>query len=308
MSDLAAEILAALDDLHGVHDGHRTQHAKGVLLTGTFTPAAHGLSKAKHLTEPTRVTVRFSNGSGDPTASDGERRDGRGMATKWYLPDGKTTDLVGLSLPVFFVRDGQSFLEFVRARKPDPETGEMDFEKVGAFLGAHPETQAAVGQILPAFVAPESYATCAYNSLHAFWLVAEDGTRTAGRYRWEPAAGLANLADEDADAADPGYLQAEILERAERGEASFTLHFVKAAEEDDLDDPTVAWPDDRESVELGRLELTGKDTSRETDPGDVLVFDPTRLTDGIEPTGDPIPQIRSDVYALSVLRRTGVSR
>src|SRR5687768_4721236 len=98
MAELAAEILEALDDLHGVHDGHRTQHAKGLLLTGSFTPApeAARLSRAAHFRAArTRVTVRFSNGSGDPTARDGARTDGRGMAVKFYL-DGGTTDLVGL--------------------------------------------------------------------------------------------------------------------------------------------------------------------------------------------------------------------
>lgn len=311
MAGLAAEILEALDDLHGVHHGQRSQHAKGLLLAGTFQPTerAAALSRAPHLNEPkTRVTVRFSNGSGDPNTADGDRRDGRGMAVKFYLPDGATTDLIGLSLPVFFVRTGRDFLEFVRARKPDPETGELDLAKVGAFLARHPETQAAVAHILPAFVAHVSYATCAYNSLHAFHLVAADGTRTAGRYRWEPEAGVHSLPDEDADAADPGYLQAEILERAERGDAGFRLDFILAAAGDDVDDPTVAWPDDRERVALGRLTLSGRDTTREQEAGDVLVFDPTRLTDGVEPTGDEIPRIRSDVYALSVLRRTGVAR
>ena len=311
MTDLAAEILEALDDLHGVHGGFRTQHAKGILIAGEFraTADAARLSRAAHLAggARTRVTVRFSNGSGDPGAPDGARTDGRGMAVKFYLPDGTTTDLVGLTLPVFFVRTGQDFLGFVRARKPDPETGQMDFAKVGAFLAEHPETQAAVQLILPSFCAPESYATCAYNSLHAYVLVAADGTRTAGRYRWEPEAGEARLTDEDADAADAGYLQAEIVERAEREGVRFRLDFVLAGDSDDLDDPTVAWPEDRERVTLGHLELTGPDTSREVD-GDVLVFDPTRLTGGVEPTGDEIPQIRSDVYALSVLRRTGVAR
>jgi len=300
VSDLAAEILEALDDLHGVHPGHRTQHAKGILLAGEFTPTAEAarLSAAAHLNAPARVTARFSNGSGDPGTRDGERTDGRGLAVKFYLPDGTTTDLIGLTLPVFFVRTARDFLEFVRVRK----SGDY-----GPFLAAHPETMAAVQQILPSFCAPESYATCAFNSLHAFVLVAADGTRTPGRYRWEPEAGEARLSDEDADAADAGYLQAEILERAEREGVRFRLDFVLAGEGDDLDDPTVAWPEDRERATLGHLELTGADTSREVD-GDVLVFDPTRLTAGIEPTGDEIPQIRSDVYALSVLRRTGVAR
>ncbi len=63
------------------------------------------------------------------------------------------------------------------------------------------------------------------------------------------------------------------------------------AEDDDaVDDPTVAWPEERERVEVGRLELTGPEPEREHG-GDILVFDPTRVTDGIEltTTGPALP-------------------
>jgi catalase len=40
----------------------------------------------------------------------------------------------------------------------------------------------------------------------------------------------------------------------------------------------------------------------------VLVFDPTRVTDGIELSPDPILNIRTHAYSVSVEARTGVSR
>jgi catalase len=45
------------------------------------------------------------------------------------------------------------------------------------------------------------------------------------------------------------------------------------------------------------------ETGRETD-GDVLVFDPVRVTDGIELSEDPILKYRSPAYSASVARRT----
>ena len=39
--------------------------------------------------------------------------------------------------------------------------------------------------------------------------------------------------------------------------------------------------------------------------GDILVHDPMRLIDGIEPSDDPILRVRSWVYAESVRRRSG---
>ena len=67
MSSFAAEVVDSINALSGEHRGHRAAHAKGTLLTGTFRPNASGLTTAPHLQEaPSRVTVRFSNGGGDP--------------------------------------------------------------------------------------------------------------------------------------------------------------------------------------------------------------------------------------------------
>ena len=172
-ASLAERSVDAINAISGKHPGFRAAHAKGTLCAGTFTPSpgAADLSRAAHLQgDPVRVTVRFSNGSGDPSAPDGDPRDGRVMAIKFYLPDGTTTDIVSITIPVFFVRDPEEFLAFTHARRPDPETGEPDMGKLGAFIAEHPATGAAVQLILPTLAPPRSYATCAFNSLHAFRL------------------------------------------------------------------------------------------------------------------------------------------
>jgi catalase len=307
---LAETLVDAINELSGRHPGRRAAHAKGTLCAGTFTaaPEAARLTRAAHMSgEPVRVTVRFSNGSGDPGAPDGERRDGRGMAIKFYLPDGSTTDIVAITIPVFFVRTPEEFLKFTEARRPDPETGEPEMEKIGAFLAEHPVSGEALQLILPSLVPPRSYATSAFNSLHAFRLENAAGGARFVRYRIEPDAGEEAMPDDELEAAPPDYLQDEIRERLEGGPVGFRLLARLAEEGDPLDDPTAAWPEAREEVELGRIELTGLDTTRETGD-DVLVFDPTRVTDGIECSADPILRIRSAAYSVSVERRAGVPR
>ena len=49
--------------------------------------------------------------------------------------------------------------------------------------------------------------------------------------------------------------------------------------------------------------LSGPDPERERD-GDILVFDPTRVTDGIELSDDPILRFRPRAYSVSVARRS----
>ncbi len=293
MDSLAERAVDAINAASGAHPGHRAAHAKGTLMAGRFTPSASGLTRAAHLQdEPVGVTVRFSNGGGDPAIPD-YAREGRGMAVKFYLPDGSRTDIVALSLPCFFVRTPEDFLAFTEART-DPE------RLMPAFLEQHPEALPAIQAALGA-EPPESYATVAYNSLHAYrWLDDGGGVRHV-RYRFEPEVGERALARDEAKARGADYLQRDIAERAG---AAFRLVVTVGAEGDPLDDPTAAWPAERERVEVGRLELTGPETERERD-GDILVFDPTRVTDGIELSDDPILRFRPRAYSVSVARRTG---
>jgi catalase len=299
------QVVDSIHEISGVHPGHRAAHAKGTLCAGTFTatPAARELTCAAHMNgEPVRATVRFSNGGGDPGAPD-YATEGRGMAVKLYLDDGRRTDMVALTLPVFFARTPEDFYDFTRARKPDPATGQPDMERLGKWLAAHPEAGPAIQAAVTA-PPPASYARCEYNGIHAFRFVNAGGDGRFIRFRWEPEEGVAALSADEARALGPDYLQEEILARLRKGTAAFRLVVTVAELGDSVDDPTEAWPPERETVVAGRLELTGPDTERERG-GDVLVFDPTRVVDGIELTEDPILRFRHRAYAVSVERRSG---
>lgn len=305
---LYERMIDAAAGVYGAHAGCRAIHAKGTVCAGAFTPdpAAAGRSRAAHFAgPPVEVRVRFSNGSGDPAAHDGAR-DGRGMATKFLLPDGATTDLVAISRETFFVRTPEDFLTLMEARRPDPETGQPDFAKIGAFLEAHPESVGPIqSQLAAAPVA--SYLRTAFHAVHAFRLVNAAGEEAWVRWHWEPEAGVQTLDDADAQAREPDFLQAELAARLRAAPAAFVLQAELAAPDDPLDDPTVVWGEGRERVAMGRLELTGLATDRERD-GDVLVFDPTRVTDGVQCGPDPILQARTFAYSESVRRRSGVGR
>ncbi len=302
------QIVDAIHDINGRHEGARAVHAKGVVCSGTFTaaPEATGLTCAEHMQGgAVRATVRFSNGGGDPSTRD-SAKDGRGLAVKLYLEDGSRTDLVAITLPRFFVRNADDFLEFTRARKPDPQTGQPDMAKLGAFLENHPEALPAIQYALSQ-PAPASYAQLEYHGIHAFKWIAADGSERWVRFSFRPRAGVAGLSDEEAKERSPDYLQDEIRTRLEREPVEFELEVAIAEDGDDPDDPTEPWPDERERVVVGTLRIDALDTRRERD-GDVLVFDPTRVTDGIELSADPILRIRPDAYAVSVERRSGARR
>jgi hypothetical protein len=97
---LSRDALQAFDDLFGLHAGFRPVHAKGILLSGIFTPSAGvgALSKAPHVSKPSiRVAVRFSDFAGVPTVPDydSEGASPRGIAIRFYLQDHVHTDIIG---------------------------------------------------------------------------------------------------------------------------------------------------------------------------------------------------------------------
>jgi catalase len=307
MEPLAVEAVDAIAEISGRHEGFRTVHANGVVCRGTFTaaPEAANLTRAGHMQgEPVRVTTRFSNGTGAPTAPD-YIQDGRGMATKFYLPDDSRTDIVALNLPCFFVRTPEDFIAFTRAGKRLPLINQPG-PKLFLYLARHREAVPALRAFL-ALKPPASYAQVRYNGLHAFrWVNAQDEARFV-RYSWLPEAGEATVSSSEAKEGGREYLREEIVQRLAREPVRFTLQVQIAAAGDAIDDPTKAWPDDRETVSAGTLELTELETGRDTG-GDVLVFDPSRVTDGIELSDDPIPRFRSQAYSVSIERRAGVPR
>src|SRR5262245_15111416 len=113
------QIVDAMNALFGKHPGFRSAHAKGIVCEGEFTPAASAatLSKAPHLQgKPVRVTIRFSDSTGLPDIPDGVPDAGpRGMAVRFHLPNGGSTDIVANAFNGFAVATGEDFLAFLKA-------------------------------------------------------------------------------------------------------------------------------------------------------------------------------------------------
>jgi catalase len=303
IEDVAEQIVDSINATNGVHPGYRAAHAKGILCAAQFTPTreARELSRAEHWQGDTiRAHVRFSNGSGDPRVAD-TARGSRGMGVKFYLSGSTTTDIVATTSPAFPARTPEDFLAFSLARRPDPATGQPDPSLVTEYLSEHPEAMTAVNAALTQAV-PASYASVSYHALHAYGFDSDQGRRY-GRYHWVPDEPEVTLTDEELEARSPEFLHDELVERLDRGPCRFHLRVQLAADGDPLDDPTSVWPDDRAVIEVGTLDITSLAFDRERD-GDILVFDPTRVVDGIVLSDDAILHARAKIYAVSVARRT----
>jgi catalase len=302
MLALSNDLIQIFEGIFGVHPGFRPAHAKGAMFTGTFTPSAGAasLSKAQHITQPsTPVTVRFSNSTGVPVIPDNDpNANPRGMAIRFNLAEHVHTDIVSHSTDGFPTRTGQEFLEFLRALASS-DLSNIPASPFGAFLGSHPAALAFVQAPKPA---PVSFATEAYFGVTAFEFTNAEGVSKFGRYRIVPEAGLEHLDDAATAAKTPDYLFDEIKERIAKGAVSYKILVQTANAGDVVDDATIPWPDDRQVVELGTLELTAPVADNATEQKQII-FDPIPRLEGIAPSADPLLELRAAVYLISGRRR-----
>lgn len=310
MTALVPDLLAVLDRLSGgAHPGFRPAHAKGTMYSGTFAPGpgAADLTRAPHATRPsTPVTVRFSLAAGVPNAPDNDARAAspQGMAVRFHLGAHEHTDIVAHSHNGFPVRTGEEFLAFLTAvadsAKPDAPTP----PPVVAFLGAHPAARRFAEAPKPI---PSSFARQAYFAVNAFLFTNASGASRAGRFRLIPEAGTEFLTAEQVAAKPNDFLAAELSERLAKGVVQFRIVVQLAAEGDPVDDATAVWPEDREQVEFGTLTITERIDELAPD-NQKVIFDPDPRVDGIGSAGDPLTQVRSDIYLLSGRRRRAAAK
>jgi len=278
--------------------GFRPAHAKGVLLSGTFTPTAEAgkLSKAPHFTAPsTPVLVRFSNSTGIPVIPDNDSNAvPNGIGIRFQLPDEngrrKHTDIVGHSTPHFPAKSGAEFGELFKAIGGGPST-------IGPFLASHPAAARFVQAPKP-FV--ESYASQEFFGLHSFGLEAVDGKVTWLKYTISPVSGIKTLAEDKVKDAGPSYLHDEILKRVQDGgEVAFHLVGTVAKSGDNTTDITEEWAGPNETVTLGTFKLT-EHVSNDAAVQKTTIFDPVPRVAGIqEPENDMILEFRAALYLLS---------
>jgi catalase len=296
---LATDLIDAANAVYGAHPGRRALHARGCGLAGRFTASggAAGLTIAAHLVEGTvPVLARFSGGTGDPDAPDRTHMS-HGLAVRFQTASGNH-DLLAVDSPVFLTQTPELFLEFLQLSAPDPATGRPDQERLLAWLAEHPVTaaNAAARQSAPL---PASYGDLTYHAVHAFELIGPDQANSFVRFRWIPPAPGAGLDDVQAAERPPTFLTDELDARLSVGQpVVFDLMAQLADDLDDPADPATAWPNERTTVSIGRLELVGRaDTEGK-------IFDPSHVVDGVRCGPDPVLAARPAAYSVSYERRT----
>ena len=295
---LANDILSQFHKIFGPHPGFRPAHAKGIMLSGNFKPApdASSLTRAPHASlESTPILARFSNSTGLPEIPDSKpEANPRGFAIRFNLADHVHTDIVAHSTDGFPARNGQEFLEFLRAAASSgPEVPSP--KPIETFLGTHPAALRFVQTPKPF---PSSLARDTYFGVTAFEFTNAAGETRFGRYRIIPEAGNEYLADDKLSTLRENQHFEEIEHRVKQSPIRFRIYVQIAASGDVTDDATIHWPEDRQLIEFGTIELTSilPDSIVQQKH---IIFDPIPRVDGIEPSADPLLELRAAIYLLS---------
>ena len=299
---VADEVLQAFHAIDGPHPTFRPAHAKGILLAGRFTPSADAaaLTRAPHAHRAsTPVTVRFSDTTGMPAIPDTDpNASPRGMAIRFHLAEHVHTDIIGHSVDAFPVRTVEEFLEMLKAiGASGPNVAHPN--PIEAFLGSHPAALRFVQAPKPV---PVSFFQESFFALNALRFVNAEGAVRHGRFRVHPTGSNQYLDAVAAGKQSVNFLFDEAAGRLQHSSATMRIVVQMAAAGDPLDDATAHWPDDRQELEFGQLEVRSVLPNQEAEQ-QKIIFDPIPRVDGIESAGDPLLEPRATIYLASGRRR-----
>jgi catalase len=281
-------------------DNHsRAVHAKGIMVEGMFEPASDSLNITKASLfrgHNIPVLARFSDFTGIPEIPDnvGDANP-RGFAMKFSLPDGSTADVVTHSFNGFPAGTTEEFRELLMAigAKHSGQPAPLD-----NFLASHPIAKTFLTTQKPA---PSSYATLSYFGVNAFAFIDAKGRKTFVRYRFIPMGGESFVSPEALAAKGPNYLQAELPTRISKGPVSFEWYAQVAHSPDIIDNPSIAWPENRKLVKLGTIRFD-RMVANQVEVSKKTMFTPLNVPAGIE-SADPMLNARRDAYPLSFVHR-----
>jgi catalase len=263
----------------------------------------------------TPAFLRISTVAGSRGAAD-TARDPRGFALKVYTEDGNW-DLVGNNTPVFFIRDGIKFPDFIHSQKYDPHTNRQEPDNIWDFFSHSPEATHQFTWLFGDRGIPASYRQMDGFGGHTFQWVNAQGERFWVKFHFKTGQGIRALTSEEAErigGRDPSYLHKELYDAIERKEFPAWTVKVQVMPEKDAAryrfnpfDLTKVWPyRDYPLITVGKLVLDRVPDNYFADV-EQSAFDPSNFVPGIGPSPDRMLQARLFAYGDAHRYRLGVN-
>lgn len=295
----------------------RVVHARGTGAYGTFT-LTKDLSQytiAKFLTgneTKTRIFIRFSTVGGGQDSSD-YARDPRGFAVKFYTEQGNF-DVVGNNTPVFFLRDGIKFPDFIHSQKKDPQTNLPNPARAYEFWANSPQSLHQMTILMSDRGIPASYRHMHGFSSHTLSLYNDKGERVWVKWHFKTNQGIQNLTNEEAAKMPAFGAQKDMVDAINRGEFpswGVKLQIMTETEARNYHinpfDLTKIWPHkDFPLIEIGQLELN-RNVQNYFMEVEQSAFSPSNLVPGTGASPDKMLQARLLAYPDAQRYRLGAN-
>lgn len=298
----------------------RVVHAKGSGAFGTFRPyrSMRDYTSAAFLQDPsvsTRFLIRFSTVIGSKGSPDTDR-DPRGFAVKFYTSQGNY-DVVGLSLPVFFIRDAMQFPDFIHSQKPDPCTNIKNYAHVWDFFSLTPESLHQLMWLYSDRGIVKDFAKMDGFGVNTFVWVNGKGERFYVKYRFtaqEPFDIIDRKEGKRLAGQDPDIAVRTLHRRLALGNPiryEFQVQIMKPEMADQLSfdplDDTKIWPEDQFPFQkVGMMVLNENPKNFFTDI-EQAAFCPANIVPGIEFSADKMLQGRTFSYTDTQRYRIGAN-
>jgi catalase len=298
----------------------RIVHAKGAGAYGTFT-VTHDVTRftsAKPFNtvgKKTEMLARFSTVAGEKGSAD-TARDPRGFALKFYTEEGNW-DMVGNNTPIFFIRDGLKFSDFIHSQKREPKSGLRSPTMMWDFWSLSPESLHQVTILFSDRGTPDGFRHMHGFSSHTFSLINAAGERFWVKWHCLTRQGIKNLTAEQADelaGKDPDYATRDLYEAIERGDYPKWRVCIQAMPEADAEsyninpfDLTKIWPHrDYPLIDVGVIELNRNPRNYFAEI-EQSAFSPVNIVPGMGYSPDKMLQARLISYPDAHRYRLGVN-
>ncbi|MDR3359965.1 MAG: catalase [Bifidobacteriaceae bacterium] len=297
----------------------RVVHAKGGGAFGVFevtedvsrwTKAAVFQPGAK-----TELLARFSSVAGELGSPD-TWRDVRGFALRFYTTEGNY-DLVGNNTPVFFIKDGMKFPDFIHSQKRLPGSHLRDADMQWDFWTLSPESAHQVAYLMGDRGVPASWRQMNGYGSHTYQWVNADGERTWVKYHFISDQGVANITAAEAErlaGTDADHYIRDLHNAIEAGDFPSWTAYVQLMPYEDAKtyrfnpfDLTKVWPhSDYPLVKVGRFTLN-RNPENYFAQIEQAAFAPSNLVPGVSVSPDKMLLARMFAYKDAHRYRVGAN-
>ena len=297
----------------------RIVHAKGGGAFGEFTVTGDVSAYTKAAVfQPgttTETLQRFSSVAGEQGSPD-TWRDVRGFSVKLYTTEGNY-DIVGNNTPVFFIRDGIKFPDFIHSQKRLPGSGLRDADLQWDFWTLSPESAHQVTYLMGDRGIPRSWRHMPGYGSHTYQWINAAGEHFWVKYHFHSQQGNALIEGAEAEliaGADADYYRRDLYEAIERAEFPSWKVSVQVMPYDDAKtyrfnpfDLTKIWPhSDYPLIELGTHTLN-RNPENFFAQIEQAAFSPANTVPGIDISPDKMLMARVFSYPDAQRYRVGTN-